>query len=303
MKLLRRKLTFQLTPLLDLLLIVIFAQYMEMQSTSAREQAETEREKSTFEQKLRQVEDDLAELRRLRDRDRQDRAERQAELAEMRTAAERLRDQLARQKEEFSEELNRALEQRDLVGRLMAELFKVPEELVEKHLKPLAGGEARRSAEEIEKLRKRFQQLSASRDRELVELILKYEELRKWCEIWEVHIDEHGVAAFKLAGRTERIIVRDQEKPPPPPGGLDEDARLTAADFEQRLFEVYKAHRQSLSQAKSVVIIFITYDAATPYLYRKPAIAGLRDAAERMRRDAGGRPRFEYAVLGIVNPS
>ena len=39
----RKKLTFQLTPLLDLLLIVIFAQYMEVQHTSAQAEQEIER--------------------------------------------------------------------------------------------------------------------------------------------------------------------------------------------------------------------------------------------------------------------
>ena len=55
-----RKLTFQLTPLLDLLLIVIFAQFMDVRETAARNEADYRREAEVRLDRLRNERNDLA---------------------------------------------------------------------------------------------------------------------------------------------------------------------------------------------------------------------------------------------------
>ena len=48
----RRRMTFQLTPLLDLLLIVIFAQFMEVQQQAESAQDDLQQQKQQFVQQF-----------------------------------------------------------------------------------------------------------------------------------------------------------------------------------------------------------------------------------------------------------
>ena len=59
----RRRMTFQLTPLLDLLLIVIFAQFMEVQQQAESAQDDLQQQKQ---QLVQQFDDGKAELERQR---------------------------------------------------------------------------------------------------------------------------------------------------------------------------------------------------------------------------------------------
>ena len=65
MKLSRRRITFQLTPLLDLLLIVIFAQFMEMQRTTDTQAEEIVQHANVQETRAEEL------LRKLRQADRE----------------------------------------------------------------------------------------------------------------------------------------------------------------------------------------------------------------------------------------
>ena len=54
-----RRMTFQLTPLLDLLLIVIFAQYMEVQQKAESAQTEVEQQKTELDEQYKLRRDEL----------------------------------------------------------------------------------------------------------------------------------------------------------------------------------------------------------------------------------------------------
>lgn len=165
---LRRKLTLQLTPLLDLLLIVLFAQYMEMQRLTAQAEARSRQQVASVEEELSATRDELL----------------QEEARLMHLAAE-------------------AKEERRIVGELAAELFRVPPELARAALQPQA--DTVLSPEEVEKLREELSRFGQMQADELVRHLLTYNELRKRADIWDVHIGESGVITFETGERTLRF--------------------------------------------------------------------------------------------------
>ncbi|HUG91162.1 MAG TPA: hypothetical protein VML55_10025 [Planctomycetaceae bacterium] len=275
----RRRLTFQLTPLLDLLLIVIFAQYMEVREASARAELRVERQAA-------------AEIAGVRSRHADD--ERRLREAQVRLAE--LEGSLDERQRALEAEVQELLDRQERVGDLIAEMFKVPDELVDAALTSIAASDQPRSAAELDQLRLEFRELAARRGHEAVKHLLTHAELRKRVDIWEIHIDRTGLVRLNTGDRVQQFRF-DLE-----PGGErlapEEQQRRSdraAERFANRLFDIYK----SLPQPKSVVILLFSY-GNIPYGVRKPAFDGLRMAADRMRTDSNGRSRFEYATLGYL---
>ena len=261
MSLMPKRMTFQLTPLLDLLLIVIFAQFMEMRETTNREV--TAAENSTQVMKTEHAEN-KAELESAKKKSQ-----------ELDLEVERLKDELELQRLQMTESLNRAIKQRDVVGQLVSELFQVPEEYVEKALSPRSPLEQTRSKKEIEKLLEQFREHSKKSGDDVVKHLLTYQEMTKRCDIWEVYVSENGTVQFFT------------------PPEVYEFRASSADTFADRVFQHYK----SMEQPKSLVIVLLSYgDAkAAP---RQAALDGMPLVTDRMRSDSNGRSRFEYAVLG-----
>lgn len=264
MKLLPRKLSFQLTPLLDLLLIVIFAQYLEMQETTERQEAELRQEAQSrvaaARQEYRQALGRLSAAREQLDALQQRKSELQQQWEKRETVLE--------------ESLRRAIRQQKRVGDLVAELFDVPEGLIEQALDPR--NNARRSEQEREELRQAFEELARQRGRAVIRHLLTYEEIRKRADVWELYVTEDGMIVLTAGDNTYRFRAETPEM------------------FEQKLFARYK----SLPQPKSLVIILFSYGDAKAGT-REAVLEGLPRVAGRMRADTSGRTRFEYANLGF----
>jgi len=296
--------TFQLTPLLDLLLIVIFAQYMEVRDTSqdAMDQSRVEKKLAEDEKKLVLGKLDSVrqqiDLLKISSRQSQSRAdEAQAEI-------ERLHQVLNRKQQDTADQLKLLAEQRDIAVTLASRLFQLPPRILEDAMQKLMQAQPDRSEEEFAKIKKDLGRLSQATNREVLLYFLQFAELRRWCEIWELHLNETGVARFSAGDSSESFIVRDASIPVPQDAkAFEEDQRKTTVNMENKFYSFYKRQRQSLTQAKSVVIVFVTYNSETPYLFRKPVIAGLREATNKMHRDSAGNVRFEYAVLGVLESS
>lgn len=260
MRLAPRRLTLQLTSLLDLLLIVIFAQYMEVrEQTKEVQTVATQRQ-----ERLETVEENLSTLR----------ARHAAAAAALEAERQRLAE-IAERNEQLQETAERLREQRDTVGELAAELFRVPPDLAEQALLPGGRSVSTLSSEELEQVRQRFRELAQMRGTEIVEHLLTYNELRKRADVWDIHIAENGL--FKL-GTGERTAQFRAETP---------------EQFAARLFDAYK----DLPQPKGLVVILLSWGDARA-VWRQAALQGLPLATMRMRDDSGGRTRFEYAVLG-----
>lgn len=253
MKSFGRRLQFQLMPLLDLLLIMIFSLYLEVRERGERQE--------------QRMEQQLAEREREQDR----------RLAATTAAIEAERGALTEEREELRGRVEDVVEQQRKAADLVAELFDVPQELVDEALRPLPPGTASRSPEETERLRQRFRELAALRGPQVVEHLLTHEELRKRADVWTVRIQGNGEIVFSTGDRTQTFRAS------------------TADEFASRLYDRHK----TLPQPKGLVVLLVSYGDARADV-RQAVLNGLPEAVRLMREDRLGRTQFEYAVLGFI---
>lgn len=239
----RRRITLQLTPLLDLMLIVIFAQYMAMHEESQKAEARAAQAVSTANRQRQQ-------------------------LAEERLAV----DELRREADLLAE---KAIQQRDLVAQLAAELFNLPDQTVAQLLRRRFRDDDPPSDDEIAALQEEFRRLKARRGQEVVKHLLTFNELRKRCDVWELHVAESGTTILKAGD--EQTEFRAE----------------TPAAFATKL-----ANYRTKKPAKPLVLVLLTYGDVVASTY-EAAVTGLPLAIERMQLEAAGRTRFEYGVLGF----
>ncbi|MGD9855251.1 MAG: hypothetical protein AB7U20_09910 [Planctomycetaceae bacterium] len=264
----RRRLTMQLTPLLDLLLIVIFAQFMDVQE---REATTVDEARHAVEQRLL-AEIELAELQS---------THQQAvdALTHAATAADRLKAQnqsLTEETARMREDVDRAVAQQRLLGELVSELFDLPDSVIADVLTPDEARNPAASTEQRALLEARFRELSLQNAGRMIRHLLSYEEMRKRCDLWELHIDETGWFTLRV-------------------GKEDRGFRASAPEeFSDKLYAEYK----SLPQPKSLVVIMLSYGDTRGEI-RDAAERGLPIVTERMRRNSAGFIRFEYAILGF----
>jgi hypothetical protein len=243
-----RRLTFQLVSLFDLLIIIVFAQYLGLRDkTHAEVQAlAREAEERTGDDALRR------------------------ELDQKSLDLEALKAESARTQVESAEELKRSREEMARLGGLVAELFDLPADSLEKMLRAHSPAEA-------ERIRKALRELSANRSAQAVRHVLTLAELEKRCDIWQIHIRDDGSYRFTANDQTSRFRAD------------------TAERFAAELFKQY----QGLPQPKSLVLILLAWGDAS-LQSRTAAVAGLEIAVERMRSDTDRRSRFEYSLLGYI---
>ncbi len=165
----RRKITLQLVPLLDLMLVILFLQFMELDERATQAV-------SAVAQQREQVD---AEQQRLKQ-------ERRALTAQQREA-----EQL----------VEKAFDQRDLVGQLAAELFNLPDETIEKLLRQRFPDDPPDAAQ-IAAMQDEFRKLKGRRGQEVVKHLLTFQEIRKRCDVWDVYVAESGVTSLR-AGNNE----------------------------------------------------------------------------------------------------
>jgi hypothetical protein len=227
MSLKTRRTVFQLTPLLDLLLIVIFAQYMDVRQAGARQEEWFEKEAQTV----------LDEADRSAQKERELRAAAQVQL-------DQLLAEIARMREERTSETelkNDLLKQREVIGEFLSETLNLPEDVVTQ----LLDETTIRQNQDVESLRKLIEALSKLSPGEAVKHVLSYNELLKRCDLWNFSI---GWAP----GEKEYIYRLEAG------GQIREWRNDTIVDIETELVDYIR----SLPQPKSIVIILggFTYE-------------------------------------------
>lgn len=277
----KRRSVIQLTPLLDLLIILVFALLLGL-----RQQGRTEedRTRSVVIEAVPELAAESDPVSALVSQHRRDVRDLEQAREQARTQAkEQARKQNARQviqqdtRKRLADELARSRQQQARIGDLVAELFRVPDELLDKALAPDATGGTVRSPAEASRLKREFRELASKRGREVVRHLLTFEEMRKRCDVWDlVIVADHR---FELTvGRTTRTF----------------EAR-TAAEFDDRLFRAYK----SLEQPKDLVIVMLAWRADARFLAIETAIDRLPRVTERMRNDRSGQTQFQFLVLSL----
>jgi hypothetical protein len=289
----RRRLTFQLTPLLDLLLIVIFAQYMEMRQSASRVESEVQREanrmvasavadREAMADQLAAVRNDYAERMRRAEQDR-----------------EQFKSELEIRLSDATEELQQALTQRKEVADLLAALFQIPKETIEQVL-----SQEDRSPEEKEQLRALYRQLATERTNEAIKHLLTHRAMRKRVDVWEITVLPQGEILFQAGdqefrfrfGRTPTQIAEELKGLPVEQQvtKLQEIEEQAAAEFAGKLFDIYRA----LPQVKDMVVVLFSYKPGAELHWRKTAEAGLERALRLMYGNQDGT-QFVPAILGL----
>ncbi|MEZ5949063.1 MAG: hypothetical protein R3C12_07585 [Planctomycetaceae bacterium] len=268
-----KRLSLQLTPLLDLLLIVIFAQYLEIeQKSTAESEAQAAREaRQQFElrqsrEQLKFTQDVLAATRAFHDNTEQ-------QLAELKNQQQASRDE----QQDLLTKLSEVGSQRDRIVSALKQAFAGSSEEIVQLLEQLAHSPGTPQPISPESIQKLADQVAQAPPRDLALLLLAYEEIRKRCDIWELHLDSQGI--FTLFDGNTRHSFRAS----------------SAEDFQRRLFDLYK----SLPQAKSLVILLVSYGEVRADL-RQNMLMSMPIVTDRMRNDASGLTRFEYAVIGYL---
>jgi myosin heavy subunit len=206
-----RKLTFQLTPLLDLLLIVIFAQYMEVQDTTEHRAYESTVKLTETQNTLRATEQQLQQSLEAHDRSVDELELARQRFAKLETESRKSSDEFAQNKMALEKALRQARQQRDLVGKLSVELFQLPEESVQEIVRERMRDEPFLSSQEVDQLLQRYEEMSQQRGSQMVKHLLTYEELRKRCDIWQVYVADNGQASFTANGQTSDFRSRSPD--------------------------------------------------------------------------------------------
>jgi multidrug efflux pump subunit AcrA (membrane-fusion protein) len=259
----RKRITLQLTPLLDLLLIVVFAQFMLVKQSSTRVEAKLSEEKSSLDsksQELSRLELLLAEL--------------QAALKDAKTQA----NQSELDKSSAENRVGQLQSQQQLIAGYLRSLF---QDTANKLNAPDAAENIRFVDDITAKIAKdQTQQLAQASPGKIIRHVLTYEEVIKRTDLWDMHVTSQNLIVLKTPSRTVEFRAS------------------TPQEFTTQVFSLYK----SISQPKGLVIILYSYGDARADV-RQAVEQGIPMVTERMRADAGTLTRFEYANLGFQEQS
>ncbi len=272
-----KKLSLQLTPLLDLLLIVIFAQFMEMEQQENARSQQQGIEQSRMAYQVEKLKEELDFTKSVLDQIQRERtdAESLASTLEKQNSIQKRQAKLNQQ--EFQRKLRELNAQRNRIVAVFRDLFAESSEELKELLKKMAASGASPTAIPQEQIEQLADKLTDSKAVELATFLMAYEEIRKRCDVWNIHLDERGIANLSLNEHHDQIRLTSKE------------------DFQRSFYEIYK----SLPQPKGLVIILVSYGDVARTL-RERLLLSLPEVTERMREDADGRTRFEYAVIGYL---
>ena len=173
----RRRLSMQLTPLLDLLLIVMFSQYIENRHKTQVAQEQLVAERASIQTELDQR-----------------RAELEQEFAESRKTVDQLRQTL-------DERFRSIIDQHHQVGSLLAESLNLPGASMAEVLKLRTAGSPEDAAR-LSAATDRLKELMTARGEEVFRFLVKVDEMQKHVSVWEAHVQNNGQARLSDGDQT-----------------------------------------------------------------------------------------------------
>ncbi len=280
----RQRLSLQLTPLLDLLLIVLFAQYMDVRDQeTVRDQgllAQSQR-LELAEQQLADLQPQVAQLDELRRQS--STLSQQFAIVESQLGESRIEnEQLSLQNAILNEDLARIESQQEVLGELMSRLFQVSPDQVDAVLDPNRVPPLSESPSELQQLRQEFAAMAQQSPARTIMHLLTYHEIRKWCDVWELRVDRNF---FTLTAGDE---VFRRRLP------VTADNLLDSAAAQQDVFDVMK----SLGAPKELVVILVTFDRSCLIDTETQIRRFMPDLVSQYRSNIPGDKQVHYADFG-----
>ena len=267
----RRRITLQLVPLLDLLFIVLFAQYIDLQQAARSEVGAAAADREEAEAAKREADqlrsDALARLDELNRKSEQWEIERRRLNRELELArAEGEKEGQARQEME-----RLAARDRQVIGAMVKDVLNVSEGVIQDILRSATPVERQRLQSSFELMKKQ----SASG---IVHHLRTTEELKKRADLWEVYIGDDNALRVTLV---DEVVAQSLQV-----RGADQVANELAALARQQ------------GEPKSLVIILLSWSDAD----RRTRDA-VRDGLDRLvpvlKAEWPGK-RIEVAPLGYT---
>lgn len=255
---LRRRMTFQLTPLLDLLLIVIFAQSMEVRQQSSRLQKELEAERAKVAEQFDQREKQFVAKQVIADR----------QLKQQEDALDQTRENYARQFQSI-------VKQQQQAGEALAKALNLPGTVMQQVLK-LRSSNRPSEARALEDAMQQMSQMVNSREEELLQFLLRFDEMQKHVSIWELYLQENGKA-----------ILTDGEQ----------SAVVSFSKGEEFVLQAVQESK-AFAEPKPLVIVLLSYGDAQAG-QRRRLIESMPQFLNQLRTDSGNVRWFDYSLMGF----
>ncbi|MCH2211852.1 MAG: hypothetical protein MK110_11150 [Fuerstiella sp.] len=182
-----RRLTFQLTPLLDLLLIVIFAQYMEVQQAAQSGESRIDDQMAQMEKEYRQRRQELES-----------------------THASSIKALEAGRRRDL-EQLQSIIDQHQQAGIVLSETFDLPARMMDEVLRLQVTGRSG-DADRVFQAANHLKKLLNSRSSELFRFVVGYDEMRKHVSVWELHLLDNGQALFTDGAVAQRFSFESSDE-------------------------------------------------------------------------------------------
>ena len=267
----RRRFTLQLAPLLDLLFIVLYAQYIDLQEATKREIAQETQRREQAEQakndaaKLRT--DALTHVSELTQKIEQFEVEKRRLTRELELA--RAETQKEGQAREELEKL--AAKDRAAIGSLVQNVLRINQDAI---LEALQGA----PTADRQRLRASFEEMTSKSAAAVIHHLRATEELKKRADLWEVYIADDNSVRVTVVGEVMAEHLQVQ----------------TADQLANTIAEVARQR----GEPKSLVIVLLSWSNADRRT-RDLARQALEDVVTVLKADWPGK-RIEVAPLGYT---
>jgi len=258
-----RRIRFQLTPLMDLLLIIVFAQFLDVRETAQQQTIELQNERDKLTMQIARERSELSGIE-------QAMRQRQTELQRQRDQARASRDEAIEQARVRASDMQVAMD-------MITEYFEIDESAITRSTQ----GDETPDEDPVEQSIRRAAELADNSPDAVIRFLIGHAELLKRAEIWTVHADETKRIRIQAGQQEASFRLESQTQ-----------AERTA-EVADRLFAAYK----QFSQPKGLVVILVSFDPQSVAGVYQPLMDAIPQTLERLRADTP-QSRFEYTVLG-----
>lgn len=253
---------------MDLLLIIVFAQFLDVREATQRETASlaSEREKLTY-----QVERERSELAGIREA-----------LQSQHKTLQRQLDAARASRDEAVQQTDTRVAQLDTAMNMIRRWFDLDDRDIT-HMQAIESASPEVNEDPVASAIAKASQLGKADPDAVVRFLIGHAELLKRAEIWTVHAADIGSIEIEAGEhrQTFRLEARTQA--------------ARANEVADRLFAAYK----QFPQPKGLVVLLVSYSPQSVAGVYQPLIDALPRTLERLRADTP-ETRFEYTVLGAT---